>query len=126
MNAAYPSEGVTVTSPVLPLPPAAPAASSIDSVMSSLRSQGSARGLLGDSIDSANYTATQQSVTETMPEPGSGVVAGAAFDAWVVTFNGVTPVSYSGQALPSGMSCKGVAIMSIGTGRWTMFFESCA
>jgi hypothetical protein len=121
----YPTEGVSLAAPALPLPPAAPAAASADTVMQSLRAQQPAQGLLGSSVSSSDYTVTQQSVTETMPEGGTGVVAGVPFDAWVVTYNGVAPVSLSGNPAPAGLSCRFVAIMSIATGTWTEWFSSC-
>lgn len=120
----YPSEGVTLSAPTLPVPPAATAAGSSDSVMQSLRAQEPARGLLGASIDSTTYTVEQKSVTETMPT-AVNVTAGVPYDGWVVTFTGVTPVSYSGHPLPSGLSCRFVGIMSIATGTWTEFFVTC-
>lgn len=123
----YASAGLIVAPVVLPLPRPAPDAVSAETVMQSLRTSTAAesgRGLLGSSVNSPDYTIARHSVIETMAEPGTRVVKGVPFDAWVVTVRGVTPVSFGGP-IPHGMTCTFVGVMGIASGTWSLFFTTC-
>ena len=124
----YPAQGINITPAGANAQSEAQASgvTSAPAAVTALKQYPGAVGAFGPGAGSMQFTATLQTVTESLPIT-KGVAAGTPYQAWVVQANG--PAIYVGgigtttPVVP--VPCHDVAIYDVELAAWTEFIQSC-
>jgi hypothetical protein len=118
----YPAQGILLAA----APPDYTPVVTASEALSAFQQQPVPVGALAGEMSTLEPDVSLHLVTENSPTY-AGLAPGATFPAWVVTYSGVTPISYGPAPLAqaSAMACKFVGILDLDSMAWTSFFESC-
>jgi hypothetical protein len=73
---------------------------------------------------SSTPTVALQLVTENDPTY-PGLSPGVHYNAWVLTYTGVKPISHGPKPPPSNITCSVVGIYDLDNSAWTTLFMNC-
>jgi hypothetical protein len=115
----YPDEGVILAPATAGYTPRTTAAT----VLSAIKNWNLTQNVLGSAISSVP-TIELKLVTENNPTY-PGLSPGVQYNAWVLTYTGVTAVSFGLHPASSNVTCTAVAIYDIDKAAWTTLFTKC-
>lgn len=119
----YPDLGISYVLSRASTEGAPPDARSKAAVESSFAHQPVPQAVLGSRLATRPRTIQLAEVTDTSPQPGTGVTAGKPYLAWVIAYSGVPAVSYGPTSGHSSERQTFLGIMAVYTGRWTEFLS---